>query len=191
MDGDTLLTIGDLARRTGLTVKAIRFYSDRGLVPPTARSPAGYRLYGVEALARLEFVRTLPELGIDLPTVRRLVERDVPVAQVAQEYAEALDVRIRILRLRRAVLRTVAVRGSTLEETELMHRLAKPGRRRPARLDARPPGGGRRAARGAVHAAARHDQRLAGAAESRAAVRLVRPGSARGAVRPSSARAEP
>ncbi|WP_245765577.1 MerR family DNA-binding transcriptional regulator [Nonomuraea jiangxiensis] len=44
MDGDALLTIGDLARRTGLTVKAIRFYSDRGLVPPTIRSPAGYRL---------------------------------------------------------------------------------------------------------------------------------------------------
>ncbi|GAA3262928.1 MerR family transcriptional regulator [Nonomuraea helvata] len=125
MDGDVLLTIGDLARRTGLTVKAIRFYSDRGLVPPTTRSPAGYRLYDVGALARLEFVRALRELGIDLPTVQRLLERDLPVAQVAVEYAEALDVQIRILRLRRAVLRAVARRGSTLEETELMHRLAK------------------------------------------------------------------
>ena len=43
MDGDTLYSIGDLARRTGLSVRTIRFYSDRGLLPPTSRSPAGYR----------------------------------------------------------------------------------------------------------------------------------------------------
>ncbi|MBP2342167.1 DNA-binding transcriptional MerR regulator [Streptomyces cinnamonensis] len=44
MDSDTLHSIGELSRRTGLTVKTIRFYSDRGIVPPTARSPAGHRL---------------------------------------------------------------------------------------------------------------------------------------------------
>jgi hypothetical protein len=44
MDGDTLYSIGDLTRRTGLTVKAIRFHSDSGIVAPTDRSPAGYRL---------------------------------------------------------------------------------------------------------------------------------------------------
>jgi hypothetical protein len=59
MDGDTLYSIGELARRTGLTVKAIRFYSDRGIVPPTDRSPAGYRRYGIDAVARLDLVRTL------------------------------------------------------------------------------------------------------------------------------------
>jgi DNA-binding transcriptional MerR regulator len=46
------LSIGDLARRTGLSVKTIRWYSDQGLVPPAGRSAAGYRLYDVEALAR-------------------------------------------------------------------------------------------------------------------------------------------
>lgn len=43
MNGDTLYSIGELARRTGLTVKTIRFYSDSGIVAPTERSPAGYR----------------------------------------------------------------------------------------------------------------------------------------------------
>lgn len=66
MDGDTLYSIGDLARRTGLTVKTIRFYSDSGIVPPTDRSPAGYRLYDIDALARLDLVRTLRDLGLDL-----------------------------------------------------------------------------------------------------------------------------
>ncbi|MBN6057245.1 MerR family transcriptional regulator [Nonomuraea sp. RK-328] len=125
MDGDALYSIGDLARRTGLTVKAIRFYSDQGIVPPIGRTPAGYRLYGVDAVARLDLVRTLRELGLDLPTVRRVVDREVALPEVAAAHAEALAVQIRTLRLRRAVLTAVARRGSTPEEMELMHTLAR------------------------------------------------------------------
>ncbi|MGA5818989.1 MerR family transcriptional regulator [Kitasatospora sp. NPDC094028] len=126
MDGtEPLYTIGDLARRTGLTVKAIRFYADTGLVPPTDRNPAGYRLYDVHALARLDLVRTLRDLGLDLPAVRRVLEREAPLSEVAAAHAEALEVQIRTLRLRRAVLLAVAGRGSTPEEMRLMHKLAK------------------------------------------------------------------
>ncbi|MFJ6440136.1 MerR family transcriptional regulator [Streptomyces sp. NPDC091649] len=125
MDGDTLYSIGELARRTGLTVKTIRFYSDRGIVAPTDRSPAGYRLYDIDAVARLDLVRTLRELGLDLPTIRKVVDRELPLREVAAAHAEALAVQIRVLRLRRAVLTAVAERGSTPEETELMHRLAQ------------------------------------------------------------------
>jgi DNA-binding transcriptional MerR regulator len=125
MDGDTLYSIGELARRTGLTVKAIRFYSDRGIVPPTDRSPAGYRRYGIDAVARLDLVRTLRDLGLDLPTIRKLVDQEISLPEVAAAHAEALDVQIRMLRLRRAVLTTVAKRGSTPEEMDLMHKLAK------------------------------------------------------------------
>ncbi|MBT2394020.1 MerR family transcriptional regulator [Streptomyces sp. ISL-1] len=125
MDGDTLYSIGELARRTGLTVKTIRFYSDRGIVAPTDRSPAGYRLYDIDAVARLELVRTLRELGLDLSTIRKVVDRELSLREVAAAHAEALAVQIRVLRLRRAVLTAVAERGSTPEETELMHRLAQ------------------------------------------------------------------
>ncbi|MER6030717.1 MerR family transcriptional regulator [Streptomyces sp. NPDC001851] len=125
MDGDTLYSIGELARRTGLTVKTIRFYSDRGIVAPTDRSPAGYRLYGIDAVARLDLVRTLRELGLDLPTIRKVVDRELSLPEVAAAHAEALAVQIRVLRLRRAVLTAVAERGSTPEETELMNRLAQ------------------------------------------------------------------
>ncbi|MEV7416085.1 MerR family transcriptional regulator [Streptomyces sp. NPDC089919] len=125
MDGDTLFTIGALARRTGLTVKTIRFYSDVGVVPPTDRSPAGYRLYDIDALARLDLVRTLRDLGLDLAVIRQVLDREVSVPEVAAAHADALEVQIRTLRLRRAVLRAVAKRGSTSEETDLMHKLAK------------------------------------------------------------------
>ncbi|MFR9723708.1 MerR family DNA-binding transcriptional regulator [Streptomyces sp. MS19] len=58
MNGDPLLTIGGPARRTGLSVRTVRFWSDEGLVPPTGRSPAGYRLYDAAALGSVR--RILP-----------------------------------------------------------------------------------------------------------------------------------
>ena len=125
MDGDRLYSIGELARRTGLAVRTIRFYSDCGIVAPVGRSPAGYRLYDVDAVARLDLVRTLRDLGVDLPAIRKVVNRELPLPAVAAAHAEALDVQIRILRLRRAVLTAVARRGSTPEEMELMHKLAR------------------------------------------------------------------
>ncbi|MFJ6783450.1 MerR family transcriptional regulator [Streptomyces yangpuensis] len=124
MDSDTLHSIGELSRRTGLTVKTIRFYADRGIVPPTGRSPAGYRLYGPDALARLHLVRTLRDLGLDLATVRKVLDREASMAEVTAAHADALDVRIRTLRLRRAVLRAVARRSPAAPmEMDLMHRL--------------------------------------------------------------------
>ena len=125
MNGDTLYTIGELARLTGLPVRTIRFYSDCGVVPPTDRSPAGYRLYDLDALARLDLVRTLRDLGVDLATIQRVLDRQTTVAEVAAAHAGALDAQIRTLRLRRAILRAVAKRGSTPEELDLMHKLAK------------------------------------------------------------------
>ncbi|MFI0986369.1 MerR family transcriptional regulator [Streptomyces exfoliatus] len=125
MHHDTLYSIGELAQRTGLTVKTIRFYSDRGIVAPTDRSPAGYRLYNIDAAARLDLVRTLRELGLDLPTIRKVLDRELSFPEVAAAHAEALAVQISTLRLRRAVLMAVAKRGSTPEETDLMHRLAQ------------------------------------------------------------------
>ncbi|WP_328390303.1 MerR family transcriptional regulator [Nocardia sp. NBC_00416] len=123
MDDETLFPIGVLAARTGLTVKAIRFYADKGIVPATCHSPAGHRLYDTHALARLELVRTLRDLDIDLATVRRILSRETSLSEVAAAHADALDVRIRTLRLRRAVLRAVAQRESNPQEMDLMHKL--------------------------------------------------------------------
>jgi DNA-binding transcriptional MerR regulator len=119
-----LLSIGELATRTGLPVRTIRFYSDSGVVPPADRTQAGYRLYGPDALARLGLVRTLRELGVDLATIRRVLEREVSLKDVAAAHAAALDAQIRVLGVQRAVLRAVAQRGSDPKEIQQMHRLA-------------------------------------------------------------------
>jgi DNA-binding transcriptional MerR regulator len=124
-DGTALLSIGQLARRTGLTVKTIRYWSDIGAVPPADRTPAGYRLYDAPAVARLELVRTLRELGLGLDTIQRILAREQSVAEVAAVHAQALDAQIRALRLQRAVLRSVADRGSSTEEIARMNKLAR------------------------------------------------------------------
>ncbi|WP_407554852.1 MerR family transcriptional regulator [Streptomyces sp. Pv4-95] len=120
-----LLTIGQLARRTGLAIRTIRYWSDVGALPPAGRSGGGYRLYDAESVARLELVRTLRELGIGLGDVHRVLSGDSTVAEVAATHVAALDAQIRALKVSRAVLSTVAERGSTTEETALMNKLAR------------------------------------------------------------------
>ncbi|MEU2978395.1 MerR family transcriptional regulator [Streptomyces hirsutus] len=120
-----LLTIGRLAHRTGLPVRTLRFWSDEGAVPPVARSASGYRLYDAGSVARVELVRTLRELGLGLDDVCRVLSGRTTVVEVADAHVAALDARIRSLKVSRAVLSTVATRGSTAEETALMNRLAR------------------------------------------------------------------
>ncbi|MDH6144921.1 DNA-binding transcriptional MerR regulator [Kitasatospora sp. GP30] len=125
-NGDTTrYSIGELARRTGLAVRTIRFYADEGIVPPTDRSPSGYRRYDEDAAARLDLVRTLRDLGIDLPTIRRILDRETTLPEVAELHARAIEAQLGMLRQRLAVLRAVAKRGASVEETDLMHRLAQ------------------------------------------------------------------
>jgi DNA-binding transcriptional MerR regulator len=120
-----LFTIGQLAHRAGVPARTIRFWSDAGLVPPAARSASGYRLYDAESAARLDLIRSLRELGLGLDVVRAVLSRASTVADVAAAHVRVLDGQIRALRLQRAVLSTIARRGPTIEETLLMHKLAR------------------------------------------------------------------
>lgn len=64
-------SIGQLAGHTGVSVRTIRFWSDRGVLPPSDRTAAGFRRYDAAAVARLELVRTLRELGVGLNAIGR------------------------------------------------------------------------------------------------------------------------
>jgi DNA-binding transcriptional MerR regulator len=107
----TLLTIGQLARRSGVPVRTIRFWSEAGVLPETDRSGGNYRRYDAQATARLDLVRTLRELGLGLDVVRLVLEERRGVADVAAAHVAAIDARIRVLRTQRAVC-TLLARGS-------------------------------------------------------------------------------
>jgi len=67
------MTIGEAARRSGFSIKTLRYYDRRGLLAPTSRSAGGYRLYAAPDLERLEFIRQAKTLGLTLDAVRDLV----------------------------------------------------------------------------------------------------------------------
>ncbi|MFH8974398.1 MerR family transcriptional regulator [Streptomyces sp. NPDC017890] len=73
---DGLCGIGELAERAGVTVKTVRFYSDRGLLPEASRSTGGHRRYGPGALDRLRLIRSLRALGLSVPEVRHVLEEE-------------------------------------------------------------------------------------------------------------------
>ncbi|MGW6535150.1 MerR family transcriptional regulator [Streptomyces sp. NPDC055051] len=80
-DGGTW-SIGELAGRAGVTVKTVRYYSDRGLLPEAGRSGGGHRRYGSGALVRLREIRSLRALGLGVAEVARALEDDSRLAEV-------------------------------------------------------------------------------------------------------------
>jgi DNA-binding transcriptional MerR regulator len=118
-------SIGEVSRLTGVPVKTIRYYSDIGLVPESLRTGSGYRRYDAAGLGRLELVRTLRDLGIDLAGIRTIADQQVSLQAVAGAHADAIDLHIRQLTLRRAVLRALARNGSRPEEVRRMTAFAR------------------------------------------------------------------
>lgn len=68
-----LMQIGQVAERTGLSLRTIRFYEENGLVVPTARSDGGFRLYSENDVARLEVIKRMKPLGLAVEEMRELL----------------------------------------------------------------------------------------------------------------------
>lgn len=68
-----LLQIGQVAERTGLSLRTIRFYEENGLVVPTDRTGGGFRLYSEDDVARLEVIKRMKPLGFTLEEVQELL----------------------------------------------------------------------------------------------------------------------
>lgn len=68
-----LMQIGQVAERTGLSLRTIRWYEEEGLVVPTARTEGGFRLYSDDDVARLEVIKRMKPLGFALEEMRELL----------------------------------------------------------------------------------------------------------------------
>src|SRR4051812_27526351 len=69
------LRVGELARRTGLTVRTLHHYDAIGLVRPSRHTAAGYRVYTAADVARLQQVLSLRQLGFSLEEIRECLDR--------------------------------------------------------------------------------------------------------------------
>jgi len=68
--------IGEFARLTGVTIRALQYYDRIGLLRPQGRSEAGYRWYAERELVRLQQIVTLKELGFTLDSIARFLDAD-------------------------------------------------------------------------------------------------------------------
>ncbi len=115
-EGQTL-SIGRLARASGLGVETLRYYERRGLLAPAGRTASGYRQYRPEAVRRLRFIRRAQALGFSLDEIRELLAlAEVPdgdagrVKAITQEKIADIERRIRDLARMKASLETLAER---------------------------------------------------------------------------------
>lgn len=83
-------TISELAQAAGVPTTTVRYYERAGLLLPTARSGAGYRLYGAEALERLRFIRAAQAVGFALGDIASLLELEANGAALCQTEVSSL-----------------------------------------------------------------------------------------------------
>jgi DNA-binding transcriptional MerR regulator len=89
--------VGELARRTGLTVRTLHHYDQVGLLRPSRRSAAGHRLYGEGEVARLQQIQSLRRLGFGLEEIRELLDRpEFSPARVVELHLERVREQIRL-----------------------------------------------------------------------------------------------
>ncbi|GAA1467678.1 MerR family transcriptional regulator [Nocardiopsis exhalans] len=74
MSGTRHMQIGEVAERTGLSLRTIRYYGEVGLVEPSARSRGGFRLYTEEDVDRLQLIKRMKPLDFSLDETRELLE---------------------------------------------------------------------------------------------------------------------
>ncbi len=68
-----ILQIGQVAERTGLSLRTIRFYEEEALVVPTSRTEGGFRLYSEDDVARFEVIKRMKPLGFAVEEMRELL----------------------------------------------------------------------------------------------------------------------
>lgn len=106
-----LYRIGELARLTGVSARTIRFYSDSGVLPPAKVAASGYRLYAEADRGRLDLIRALRDLGVDLPTIAGLIHERGSVADALALQLEAVEATLRTARRQRTLLRAALDKG--------------------------------------------------------------------------------
>ncbi len=108
--------VGELARQTGLTVRTLHYYDEIGLLSPSERTEAGYRLYTVRDIGRLQQIRSLRQLGFSLEQIQGWLDRP--------DFAPQQAIRLQIKRLQeqielqRALCRRLEVLHARLEAAE-------------------------------------------------------------------------
>jgi len=118
------MLIGEVARRSGVPAKTLRYYEDIGLVG-AARTPSGYRDYGEDVLKQLAFIRSAQAIGLTLGEIRGIValrdDGQAPcghVLELLRERSEEISQTIRKLRVLQVELKRLVERAHELDPAD-------------------------------------------------------------------------
>ena len=108
------MKIGEVARLAGVSIDTVRFYEQRGVLPPAARRPSGYRDYNATTVDRIQLARRMQSVGLSLDEIiGALVAHDTESATCESEAwrldaaLERVDARLAELKvLRRQIIAT-------------------------------------------------------------------------------------
>ena len=101
--------VGELARNTGMTVRALHHYDEIGLLTPSLRTDAGHRLYDLADIERLQRIHSLRLIGVSLDETRRLLDGDALSARtIIETQLEKLQEQMRLQKRLAERLRAIA-----------------------------------------------------------------------------------
>ncbi|HVX31015.1 MAG TPA: MerR family transcriptional regulator [Nitrolancea sp.] len=129
------MRVGELAKRTGLTVRTLRYYDEIGLLSPPRLPGSDYRQYGDAEISRLQQIASLRQLGFSLDEIREILTRpETSVRQVIELHLTRLNEQIALMEQLRARLtaieRDLQANGSVTAEEflntmEVMNHMSK------------------------------------------------------------------
>ncbi|HLF72520.1 MAG TPA: MerR family transcriptional regulator [Dehalococcoidia bacterium] len=101
---EPLFQIGEVADRTGVTQRTLRFYEEKGLLKPPTRMEGGFRLYSEDDIARVDQIRRLQNLlGLTLAEIKEMVEAEEVREELNATYRPDLTPEERIARVNRRI----------------------------------------------------------------------------------------
>jgi len=102
--GQPYLQIGEVAERTGVTQRTLRFYEEKGLLQPPTRLEGGFRLYSEADVERVERIKRLQTLlGFTLADIKEMVEAEEVKLQLRATYRREAEVSERRAKIERAI----------------------------------------------------------------------------------------
>ncbi|MEO8089898.1 MAG: MerR family transcriptional regulator [Gemmatimonadales bacterium] len=130
------MTIGEIAAESRVNIQTVRYYERRGLLPTPERTPAGYRKYSRDVVARIRFIKRAQELGFTLEEIAELLALRVRHGEACGEVRGRAKVKIAVVqrklreleRLKRALERLVEAcrRRAPTAECPILEALEEP-----------------------------------------------------------------
>jgi Predicted transcriptional regulators len=124
MSEEPTLQIGEVAERTGVTQRTLRFYEEKGLLKPPSRMDGGFRLYSEEDVKRVQKIRRLQELlGTSLAEIKEMVDAETVLRELRAQYNPEAELAEKRRQLEKAIEVTHAQHAIVKQKTKQMREM--------------------------------------------------------------------